>query len=117
MLGNEGDITAYGGFEDQNLLFNFERISILERVKETERLISKDVEVFKTFVKYVKQMYDKTLLDITPNDLLQINTDKFLEDGIVEYLDNNLSNPFDVNNKTKELKSENYSKLSLKTSK
>jgi len=87
MLAREGDIVAYGGSEDQSLLFNYERIDIPERVKETERLLSEDSESFKTFVKYVKQMYDKTLLDIAPDELIRINTDKFINEGIVEYID------------------------------
>jgi len=117
MLANEGDIMAYGGWEDQNLLFYYERADIPKRVKETERLISEDSELFKTFVMYVKQEHDKyKSLDETPDELLQINTDNFLEEGVIEYLNYDLDT-FNGNKEVKKLKSKNYSSLSAKSSK
>ena len=115
MLMMEGDIVAYDGF-DEILIWNYERIDNFRRTKETEKLISEDLELFKTFVMVVKQWFDKGMLKIAPDELLRINTDKFLEEEVIEYLDYDLF-PLDGNDKSKKLKSKNYSSLSVKSSK
>ena len=117
MLMMEGDIVAYGVSQDQSLIWNYERINIPKRLEETKRLMSKDLKTFITFIRVVKQWFDKGMLKIAPDELLRINTDKFLEDGVIEYLDYDLSIQLDANNKSKKLKSKNYSSLSVKSSK
>ena len=112
----EGDIVAYGVSQDQSLIWNYERINIPKRLEETKRLMSKDLKTFITFIRVVKQWFDKGMLKIAPDELLRINTDKFLEEGLIEYLDYDLF-PLDGNNESKKLKIKNYSSLSVKSSK
>ena len=108
---------AYDSFDDISIIASYVSRTLEKRKELTENLIKKDKFAFKKFIKVVVMHFIKLGSITEPIDeLLRINTDKFLEEGLIEYLDYDLF-PLDGNNESKKLKIKNYSSLSVKSSK
>jgi len=116
MLVGENDLMAYGA-DDIAVAVGFEVRSLSQRKEYSELLISEDRDTFKKFIEVLQYYFDNGINEETPQELLQIDIDKFLKEDIVEYLDNDLSFSLDGNKEVKKIKNKDYSSLSAKSSK
>ena len=84
MICSVDDLIAYD--DDIAVLAGFELRSYSERKEYTGLLIDKDKEKFKIFIEVIKDFHSRGIIEEPPKQLLQINTDKFLNEDIVEYI-------------------------------
>ena len=85
MIVSDDDLIAYGA-DDTLIIGSYMARSLDNRKNLTEELISEDSKTFKKFIEVLQEDYNTGILQETPEDLLRINIDKFLNENIVEYI-------------------------------
>ncbi|MDR3063820.1 MAG: hypothetical protein LBU40_06775 [Methanobrevibacter sp.] len=84
MLADKNMLMAYDG-EDITILAFFTVKTIDDRKKLTQELIDEDRETFKKYIEVLQYYHDHEITEFTPEELIRINIDKFLNEDIVEF--------------------------------
>jgi hypothetical protein len=84
MIVDDPNKVAYD--DDISIAIDFEDRTFEKRKKFTEELIAEDKDTFKKFIPILKEFIKKEFIKEPINDLLRIDTDKFLDEDIIEFI-------------------------------
>ena len=88
-IGADPEEVAYDDFDDTSIVASYMSRTFEKRKELTNNLIKKDKSTFKKFINVVLMPFiERGTIKEPVDELLRINTDKFIKDGTVEYIDN-----------------------------